>query len=96
MELLPTEILFGVVKCLDNRDVKQLSRSSKRMRDVCLPFLFRKLSIEFSNEGFDLLEGILKSKLHRYIVAFEYFAPMLLNSGEGPRMNHPLEKLTSI
>ncbi|KAJ6018501.1 hypothetical protein N7522_001965 [Penicillium canescens] len=78
MELLPTEILFGIVKYLDNWEVKQLSLSSRRMRDVCLPTLFRKLSIEFSNEGFDLLESVLESNLHRYIVSFEYVAPMLL------------------
>ncbi|KAJ5253224.1 hypothetical protein N7489_003634 [Penicillium chrysogenum] len=71
MELLPTEILFGIVKCLDNQQTKQLSVVSSRMRDICLPVLFHKISIEFSNEGLDLLESILKSNLNRYIVSFE-------------------------
>lgn len=81
MELLPTEILFGIVKCLDKRETKKLSVASKRMRDVCLPFLFRKASLEFSNEGFDLLESLLKSNLHRHIVSFEYVIPKLLKPG---------------
>ncbi|KAJ6018385.1 hypothetical protein N7522_001849 [Penicillium canescens] len=78
MELLPTEILFGIVKYLDNWEVKQLSLSSRRVSDVCLPTLFRKLSVEFSNEGLDLLESVLESNLHRYIVSLEYVTPMLL------------------
>jgi hypothetical protein len=84
MELLPSEILFGIVKYLDNREVKQLSHSSRRMRDVCLSSLFRKLSVEFSNKGLGLLESILKSNLHRYIVSFESVAPMILKPGKGP------------
>ncbi|KAJ5249526.1 hypothetical protein N7524_011842 [Penicillium chrysogenum] len=79
MELLSTEILFGIVNCLDNQQIKQLSLVSRRMRDVCLPVLFHKISIEFSNDGFDLLESILKSSLRRHIISFEYVAPMLLN-----------------
>lgn len=54
------------------------------MRDVCLPSLFRKLSIEFSNKGLNVLESILKSKLHQYIVPFEYVALILLKPGKGP------------
>ena len=81
MELLPTEILFGIVN-LDNRETKKLSHASRRIRDVCLPFLFRKVSIEFSNEAFDLLESLLKSNFHRYIVSLEYVVPKLLKPGK--------------
>lgn len=84
MELLSTEILFGIVNCLDNQQIKQLLLVSRRMRDVCLPVLFHKISIEFSNDGFDLLESILKSSLRRHIISFEYVAPMLLNPGKDP------------
>lgn len=78
MELLPTEILFDIVKCLCNPETKTLSLISKRMRDVCLSVLFRKVNIEFSTEGFDLLESLLKSSLHRYIVSFQYIVPKLV------------------
>lgn len=88
MELLPTEILFGILNCLANREIKQLSLTSRRMRDVCLPVLFCKISIEFSNKGFNLLESILESNVHRYIVSFEYVVPMLLNPGKEPGTNH--------
>ena len=84
MELLPSEIIFGIVKYLDNREVKQLSRSSRRMRDVCLPSLFRKLSVKFSNKGLSLLESILKSNLDRYILSFESVALMILKPSKGP------------
>ena len=59
LELLPTEILYGIVKRLDSRAIKKLSCISRRMRDVCLPSLFRRVSIEFSNAGFDVLENLL-------------------------------------
>ncbi|KAF7586154.1 hypothetical protein BBP40_009396 [Aspergillus hancockii] len=51
-----------------------------RTRDVCLPFLFRKVNIEFSNKGFDLLERLLESNLYWYIVSFKYVVPKLLKS----------------
>lgn len=95
MELLPTEVLFGIVRYLSNWEVKQLSLSSRRMRDVCLPFLFHNLTIEFSNKGFDLLESILKSNLHRYIVSLEYVGPMLLKPRKDPFPNHPRKSLTT-
>jgi hypothetical protein len=84
MESLPIEIVFGIVECLDIGEVKQLSLSSRRMRGVCLPSLFRKLTIEFSRKGFDLLESVLKSNLHKYIVSLEYICPMLLKPGKDP------------
>lgn len=81
MELLPTEILFDIVKYLRIRETKTLSLISKRMRDVCLPIIFHKVSIEFSTEGFDFLESLLKSSLYRYIVSFQYIVPKLLKPG---------------
>ena len=57
--------------------------SSRRVRDACLPSLFRKLSIEFSNKRFYLFESILESNL-QYIASFEYVAPMLLRPGKCP------------
>ncbi|CBF84454.1 uncharacterized protein ANIA_11158 [Aspergillus nidulans FGSC A4] len=78
MELLPTEILFDIVEHLCNRETKTLSLVSKRVRDVCLPVLFRKINIEFSTEGFDLLESLLKSSIRRYIVSFQYIVPKLV------------------
>lgn len=82
LQMLPTEIFFGVAKYLDKRNLKKLSCVNRRVRDACLPFLFRKVSIEFSNAGFDLLESLLKSHLHRYIASFQYIVPELLKPGE--------------
>lgn len=95
LELLPTEILYGIVKCLDNRAIKRLSCISRRMRDVCLPSLFRKVSIEYSHVGFDVLENLLQSHLHQYIVTFQYVVPELLKPGESPVLwaNHSRKRL---
>ncbi|OQE01747.1 hypothetical protein PENVUL_c041G08399 [Penicillium vulpinum] len=77
-ELMPTEILFCVVNCLRKRDIKQFSLVNKRARDVCLPFLFYKIRIDFSNAGFDILDKILYSQLYQYIRSFQYTIPQLL------------------
>lgn len=81
-ELMPTEILFCVVNRLQIRDIRQFSRVNRRARDVCLPFLFRKISIEFSSAGFDKLNKILRSQLCRYILSFQYTIQELLKPGK--------------
>ena len=59
MDLLSTEIHFDIVKYHDNREVNQLSRPSRRMRDVCLPSLLRKQFVpEKLHSCFNILEGI--------------------------------------
>lgn len=57
LELLPTEILYGIVKRLDNRVIKRLSCISRQMGDICLPSLFRKVSIEYLHAGYGVSRG---------------------------------------
>ncbi|KAJ5988273.1 hypothetical protein N7481_003483 [Penicillium waksmanii] len=83
-ELMPTEILFCVVNCLQKRDIKEFSCVSKRARDVCLPFLFREVSIDFSSAGFRKLDKMLHSHICRYIVSFQYIVQDLVKPGKIP------------
>jgi hypothetical protein len=48
LESLPTEILRDMVDLLPLQDIKQLSCASKRLREICLPSLFRRVKFESS------------------------------------------------
>ena len=82
IELLPNEILYGILKCLYSWEIKRFSCVSRRIRDVCLPSIFRKITCEFSKEGFDKLQALLQSNLRQHVVSFEYVVPKLLKPGE--------------
>jgi hypothetical protein len=82
LESLPTELLRIVVGLLPFQDIKQLSRTSKRLRGVCLPSLFRSLKFEFSQAGFEQLKTIVESDIRYHVVSFTYIVPDLLRSGK--------------
>ncbi|PLB49079.1 hypothetical protein P170DRAFT_174660 [Aspergillus steynii IBT 23096] len=79
-ELLPTELLYEIITRLSSRDVKRLSSVSERLRKVCLPYLFRNVSFEFSRSGFISLQRLLLSNLRWYVVSLTYVVPELLQS----------------
>ncbi|KAJ5183278.1 hypothetical protein N7492_000894 [Penicillium capsulatum] len=88
LEFFPTEILYSIVKYLYFWEVKSLSCVSRRMRDVCVPTLFRNISFEFSDAGFDVLESLLQSQLRQYVASIEYVVPKLLKPGKYPCGKH--------
>jgi hypothetical protein len=59
-ETLPPDILHSVVDLLPLREIKDPSAST-RLREACLPTLFRRVEFEFSEAGIGELRGILKS-----------------------------------
>ncbi|KAG0644948.1 hypothetical protein D0Z07_9341 [Hyphodiscus hymeniophilus] len=80
LETLPTEIFRIIINFLCPWDVKDLSRSSKRLREACLPSLFRRVKFQFSQAGFDGLKNLLKSDARNHIVSFTYVVPELLKA----------------
>jgi hypothetical protein len=56
---LPPDILYGVVDLLQLQEIKDMSCASTRMREACLPSLFRRVKFEFSEAGLRELRGIL-------------------------------------
>jgi hypothetical protein len=81
LEILPTEILYEIVDYLHGWELKGLSCVNKWMRGICLPSLFRKVSFEFSEDGFYGLEELLQSHLCSYVASFRYVVPQLLKPG---------------
>jgi hypothetical protein len=82
LETLPTEILRDIVDHLSFRDVEPLSLASRRLREVCLPSLFRRVKFEFSEVGFERLETIIGSDVRHHVVSFKYVVPELLKDGK--------------
>jgi hypothetical protein len=82
LESLPTEILRDIVDLLPLQDIEQLSCASKRLREICLPSLFRRVKVEFSQAGFEKLSDILKSDARYHVVSFTYIVPDLLRTGK--------------
>ena len=82
LESLPTEILRAIIDHLPLKDVEQLSCVSKRLREVCLPSLFRRVKFEFSQAGFEQLESIVESDVRYHVVSFTYIVSDLLRNGK--------------
>jgi hypothetical protein len=82
LETLPTEISRIIIDFLRPWEVKDLSRASKRLREACLPSLFRRVEFQFSEAGFDGLKSLLKSDARNHIVSFTYAVPELLKAGK--------------
>lgn len=82
--LLPTEILYVVVEHLFVQDMRHLSCASGRLREVCMPNLFRNVRFPFSDSGFDGLRRLLLSDVRHYVVSFTYVIPELLRPGKAP------------
>ncbi|XWW97899.1 hypothetical protein V2A60_005895, partial [Cordyceps javanica] len=87
LERLPTEIVQAVVGFLKPWDVKKLSYTSKRLRQACLPTIFRRVKFEFSLHGIEELKDLLKPGVRSHVRSFSYEVTGLLKPGE---FVHPL------
>lgn len=82
LEPLPAELLYLVVKQLLIQDLKHLSCVSKRLRNVCLPYLFHEVRFSCSASGLDGLRRLMLSDVRQYVVSFTYMIPELLRPGK--------------
>ncbi|KFY31875.1 hypothetical protein V493_00720 [Pseudogymnoascus sp. VKM F-4281 (FW-2241)] len=80
LETLPTEILHAVVDHLPVWEIKDLSCTSKRLRQACLSILFRHVKFEFSQAGIEGLNDLLKSNICSHIASFTYEITELLKT----------------
>lgn len=87
LETLPLESLSHIVDFLALRDIKSLSRSSKWLRVVCMPVLFRCVRFRFALAGFKELGSFLESDFRRYVASFTYVIPELLRTGNVPALS---------
>ncbi|KAM3556917.1 hypothetical protein ARSEF4850_005305 [Beauveria asiatica] len=78
LERLPTEIIHAVVEFLEPWSIEKLSYTSKRLRQACLPTIFRRVKFEFSLAGIEGMKGLLKSNVRSHVTSFSYEVPELL------------------
>lgn len=81
LEAVPAEISSTIITFLTSREVKDLSWVSKRLREACLPSLFRRVKFQFSEAGFVGLKSLMKSDARYHVVSFTYVVPELLVPG---------------
>ncbi|OBT97663.1 hypothetical protein VE01_04427 [Pseudogymnoascus verrucosus] len=77
LETLPIEICRIIIDFITTWTVKDLSCTSKWLREACLPALFRHVEFPFSEAGFDGLKSLVKSDAHYNVVSFTYVVPEL-------------------
>lgn len=82
LEILPAEILRDIVKRLAGVDVLEISRVSRRLRDICAPYLFHDLRIQFSVEGLDRLQQLIGCDVRQHVVSLTYVIPELFPPGK--------------
>ena len=82
-DTLPTEVLRAIIDLLPG-ETKPLSRASKRLREVCLPSLFRHVKFHFSRVDFAKLESLSVSDVRYHVLCFTNVVPELLKRGKYP------------
>ncbi len=81
LEKLPTDIIHAIVSLLRPWEIIRFSCTSKRLRQACLPTLFRDVKFKFSLDGIENLKALLKSDVRSYVTCFTYEVTELLNTG---------------
>lgn len=77
LDCFPTEVFQELLAHLSRRDIKNVSCSSKRLREICGPIIFRDVCFQFCEAGFEGLKLLLLSEVHQHVVSFTYVIPEL-------------------
>lgn len=79
---LPTEILHLILASLPSWETKDLSLVNRRLREVCLPFLFHQVGFSFSEVGLDELQQLTNSPVRRHVKSLTYTVAELIKPGK--------------
>lgn len=91
LDTLPLEIIFAIIELLSTKDVMHLSQANKYLRGSSLPYVFRKIAITFSLDGFEQLKEISESPIHLHVVSLKYVVPELIDPGKQYALNIPTQ-----
>lgn len=81
LDLLHSGLLSRIVGFLQLSDIEALSCVNKRVRESCLPVLFRAVRFEFSKTALNGLIRLSDSNVRQHIVSLTYVAPEILKTG---------------
>lgn len=84
LDSFPSPILHVILNQVSFHQLKFLSYVNRRLREVCVPYLFREVKCRFSSQSFDNLRSLTSSKLCHYVVSFTYTAPGIIEPGRDP------------
>jgi len=91
LDMLPLEIIFAIIDLLSMKDVMNLSQVNKYLRGSSLPYLFRRIAITFSLDGFKQLKEISESPIRLHVVSLKYVVPELIEPGKQYALNIPIQ-----
>jgi hypothetical protein len=77
LDYFPTEVVQELLRHLASTDVKSVSCSNKRLREISEPIIFRHVRFHFCKAGFKTLKHFLQSKVLQHVVSFTYVFPEL-------------------
>lgn len=89
LDTLPLEIIFAINNLLPMEDLMSLSRVNKYLRGSSFPYLFRRIVITFSLDGFEQLKRISESAIRLHVVSLKYVIPELIEPGKQEAVNIP-------
>lgn len=73
------ELVSMIVELSVEDDVIRLSCVLKKLRAVCVPYLFRTICITFSASGFECLRCILSSAFAQHVNVVRYKVPQIID-----------------
>ena len=82
LQALPTEILHLILTSLESWEIKAFSLVNRRLRDVCLPYLFYRVRFNFSEAGLDGLQQLRHSVVRLHVKSLNYTVPELIKPGK--------------
>ncbi|KAL5335654.1 hypothetical protein BJX70DRAFT_401434 [Aspergillus crustosus] len=78
LRALPTEVLNLILASLPSWEIKDFSLVNRRLRDVCLPFLFHQVRFKFSEAGLNGLQQLKNSPVRLHVRSLIYTVPELI------------------
>lgn len=81
LDRLPIELLSMVVKASEkDYTLMSLSRVSRKLRAICVPYLFETFYVTFSSSGFRRLEQVSNSAFAQHVRVIHYQVPELIDA----------------
>ncbi|KAL4888214.1 hypothetical protein BDV59DRAFT_196627 [Aspergillus ambiguus] len=80
LDRLPVELLHLIIKNVRPAEaLTRLSCTNRRLRTICIPYIFDTVKVTFSKAGFERLEKVSQSFVGRHVRVLCYEAPELID-----------------
>ena len=81
LSLLPSVVIWEIICLLDWPSLLCLSRVDRRLRQLCVPEIFKSVTVRFTRQSFNFLEELTASPILVNVRSLEYEALGFLDPG---------------